>query len=114
MTIHSSATFRKTEGEFTGTGNEATDEVPCRQRDSIDGLVGLGLSLEEVKRTSEDSKLEMESLDEGEMGDGRRVVKKGERLKWWKVYAMHFLFSWNSRTFENVSVSVPLFYLILY
>jgi iron-regulated transporter 1 len=32
-------------------------------------------------------------------------VKKGERLKWWKVYAMHFLFSWNSRTFENVSVS---------
>lgn len=105
MTIHSSATFRKTEGGFTGTGNEATDEVPGRPRDLIDGLVGLGLSLEEVKRTSEDSKLEMESLDGMETMDDRRGLKKGERLKWWKVYAMHFLFSWNSRTFENVSVS---------
>jgi hypothetical protein len=105
MTISSSTTFRKTEGGFTGTGNEATDEEPGGRRDSVDGLVGLGLSLEEVKRTSEDSELEMESLDEGETVDERRVVKKGERLKWWKVYAMHFLFSWNSRTFENVSVS---------
>lgn len=105
MTIHSSATFRKTEGGFTGTGNEATDEVPGCRRDSIDGLVGLGLSLEEVKRTSEDSELEIESLDEGETVEERKGVKKGERLKWWKVYAMHFLFSWNSRTFENVSVS---------
>jgi hypothetical protein len=105
MTINSSTTFRKTEGGFIGTGNEATDEVPGGRRDSVDGLVGLGLSLEEVKRTSEDSELEMESLDEGETVDERRVVKKGERLKWWKVYAMHFLFSWNSRTFENVSVS---------
>jgi hypothetical protein len=102
MTIHSSATFRKTEGGFTGRGNEGTDEVPGRPRDSIDGLVGLGLSLEEVKRTSEDSKLEMESLDGMDTVEERRGVK---RLKWWKVYAMHFLFSWNSRTFENVSVS---------
>ena len=29
----------------------------------------------------------------------------GERWKWWKVYAMHFLFMWNSRTYEYVSVS---------
>jgi hypothetical protein len=28
-----------------------------------------------------------------------------ERSKWWKVYAMHFLFMWNSRTYEYVSVS---------
>jgi len=104
MTIHSSATFRKTEGGFTGTGNEVT-EVPAHHRDPIDGLVGLGLSLEEVKRTSEDSELEMESLDGMEIVEERRGVKEGERLKWWKVYAMHFLFSWNSRTFENVSVS---------
>ena len=32
------------------------------------------------------------------------VTRKGERMKWWKVYAMHFLFAWNSRTYENVSV----------
>jgi hypothetical protein len=109
MTIHSSTTFKRTEGGFIGTGNEATEEVPAHhRRDSIDGLVGLGLSLEEVKRTSEDSKLEMESLDGIETVTERRGVKKGERLKWWKVYAMHFLFSWNSRTFENVSVSSSL------
>lgn len=27
-----------------------------------------------------------------------------ERMGWWKVYWMHFLFMWNSRTFEYVSV----------
>jgi hypothetical protein len=108
MTIHSSTTSKRTEGGFTGTGNEVTEVPAHHHRDSIDGLVGLGLSLEEVKRTSEDSELEMESLDGMEVVEERRGVKKGERLKWWKVYAMHFLFSWNSRTFENVSVSTSL------
>jgi len=27
------------------------------------------------------------------------------KSKWWTVYAMHFLFMWNSRTYEYVSVS---------
>ena len=36
-------------------------------------------------------------------GDGRTSWE--ERMKWWKIYALHFLFMWNSRTFEYVSVS---------
>lgn len=28
-----------------------------------------------------------------------------ERTKWWKIYMLHFLFMWNTRTFEYVSVS---------
>lgn len=34
----------------------------------------------------------------------RKMSPREERLKWWRIYAMHFLFSWNSRTFEYVSV----------
>lgn len=28
-----------------------------------------------------------------------------EKMKWWKVYALHFLFMWNTRTYEYASVS---------
>jgi iron-regulated transporter 1 len=35
----------------------------------------------------------------------RRNKGGGERAKWWKVYALHLLFMWNSRTYEYVSVS---------
>jgi iron-regulated transporter 1 len=38
-------------------------------------------------------------------GNGGRGTSWEERLKWWKMYALHFLFMWNSRTFEYVSVS---------
>lgn len=34
-----------------------------------------------------------------------KVSSWDERTKWWKVYAMHFLYMWNSRTYEYVSVS---------
>ncbi|CZR58376.1 uncharacterized protein PAC_08268 [Phialocephala subalpina] len=34
----------------------------------------------------------------------RKMVSREERMKWWRVYAMHFLFMWNSRTFEYVSI----------
>lgn len=37
----------------------------------------------------------------------KKMSAKEERRKWWKIYAMHFLFSWNSRTFEYVSVRNP-------
>lgn len=36
---------------------------------------------------------------------GEKRLGWEERMKWYKVYAMHFLFMWNSRTFEYVSVS---------
>jgi hypothetical protein len=38
-----------------------------------------------------------------ETGHGKTAWE--ERMKWWKVYTLHFLFMWNSRTFEYVSVS---------
>jgi hypothetical protein len=31
--------------------------------------------------------------------------KRGERWKWWKMYTLHFLFMWNTRTYEYASVS---------
>lgn len=34
----------------------------------------------------------------------KKMSPREERMKWWRIYAMHFLFSWNSRTFEYVSV----------
>ncbi|KUJ06490.1 uncharacterized protein LY89DRAFT_692467, partial [Mollisia scopiformis] len=34
----------------------------------------------------------------------RKMSPREERMKWWRIYAMHFLFSWNSRTFEYVSI----------
>ncbi len=34
----------------------------------------------------------------------RKMSPREEKMKWWRVYAMHFLFMWNSRTFEYVSV----------
>jgi hypothetical protein len=37
---------------------------------------------------------------------GEKTSSWDERMKWWKLYSMHFLFMWNSRTFEYVSVSL--------
>lgn len=39
----------------------------------------------------------------------RKMTSREERMKWWRVYAMHFLFMWNSRTFEYVSVRTTYF-----
>ncbi len=48
----------------------------------------------------------MEKEDEGWLGR--------ERWKWWKIYGMHFLFMWNSRGFEYVSVSSFPRYFVFY
>jgi len=34
----------------------------------------------------------------------RKVLQQTQRARWWKVYLMHFLFMWNSRTYEYASV----------
>ena len=62
---------------------------------------------EEGKSNSEGTVDELESSVNGlsSEGNGEQGTKWEERLKWWKVYALHFLFMWNSRTFEYVSVS---------
>lgn len=62
---------------------------------------------EEGRRYSQETINELESSVSGmssEMGGEKRTSWE-ERMKWWKVYALHFLFMWNSRTFEYVSVS---------
>ena len=49
---------------------------------------------------------EVETLNGSANGHVKvKTTLKDERWKWWKVYAMHFLFMWNSRTYEYVSVS---------
>lgn len=63
---------------------------------------------DEGKRYSQETIDELESSVSGistEEGGERRTSWE-ERMKWWKVYALHFLFMWNSRTFEYVSVSL--------
>jgi hypothetical protein len=60
------------------------------------------------KRKSDVTIDDLESSVSGfssETGDQKTAWE--ERMKWWKVYALHFLFMWNSRTFEYVSVSSP-------
>jgi len=62
---------------------------------------------EEGKRYSQETIDELESSVSGmssELG-GKKRTSWEDRMKWWKVYALHFLFMWNSRTFEYVSVS---------
>jgi hypothetical protein len=62
---------------------------------------------EDGTRYSQETVDELDSSISGlssEMGGERRTSWE-ERAKWWKVYALHFLFMWNSRTFEYVSVS---------
>jgi hypothetical protein len=77
--------------------NDANDVVPRHGYDDWE---------REEKRDSEDSMDELESSLSGLSSDGSegKGTKWEERLKWWKVYALHFLFAWNSRTFEYVSV----------
>jgi hypothetical protein len=60
----------------------------------------------EGKRNSEETIDELESSISGISSEGSGEGRSSweERMKWWKVYALHFLFMWNSRTFEYVSV----------
>jgi hypothetical protein len=53
---------------------------------------------------------ELEGARESEIWNGLQARKlsylgRDERWKWWKVYALHFLFMWNTRTYEYASVS---------
>jgi len=59
---------------------------------------------EEDKSDADEIIDELESSASGE-SEGDEGVGWDERLKWWKVYAFHFLFMWNSNTIEYVSVS---------
>jgi len=61
---------------------------------------------DEEPRYSQETIDELESSVSGISSElGGKRTSWGERMKWWKVYALHFLFMWNSRTFEYVSVS---------
>lgn len=85
-------------GRAANEMNDANAEVPRHGYDDWE---------REGKRDSEDSMDELESSLSRLSSDGSegKGTKWEERVKWWKVYALHFLFAWNSRTFEYVSVS---------
>lgn len=87
-----------------GTGNEYIAESPTRHRHH-DNHAG-------DDRFGGFDERQNGNLDERNISWDDRAAfliggKGNERMRWWKVYAMHFLFMWNSRTFEYVSVSVP-------
>lgn len=78
--------------EFIDTSSRDTSRH--RQHDEIAGRDQLhGVSLDESPISWNDGA--------AFMGEDERW---DERMGWWKVYWMHFLFMWNSRTFEYVSV----------
>jgi hypothetical protein len=62
-----------------------------------------------MRRKSQETIDELESSVSGLSSEegGMERTSWEERMKWWKVYALHFLFMWNSRTFEYVSVGWP-------
>jgi hypothetical protein len=62
---------------------------------------------DEGKKYSQETIDDLESSLSGMSSEsgGAKMTSWEERMKWWKVYALHFLFMWNSRTFEYVSVS---------
>lgn len=61
---------------------------------------------EELTRNNEEAIQDTDSMTEASIdvssGKAPSVIEKS---KWLKVYALHFLFMWNSRTYEYVSVS---------
>jgi len=58
---------------------------------------------ERVTRTFPQERFLVDELGFGDESIKVRVV--GERAKWWKIYTMHFMFMWNTRTYEYASVS---------
>jgi iron-regulated transporter 1 len=85
------------EAGWTRPGQEVNDASDGDAEEDWDG---------EGKRDSEETIDDLESSISGLSSEASVVGKTSweERLKWWKVYALHFLFMWNSGTFEYVSV----------
>jgi len=81
---------------------------PWQQMSKADGVSRQPDWDEDGKRYSQESMVdELESSVSGMSSDQDGKTSWEERMKWWKVYALHFLFMWNSRTFEYVSVKHP-------
>lgn len=64
---------------------------------------------EEDGRDEETLVGELQGSNEAEILNGFQNRKpsystKDEKWKWWKVYALHFLFMWNTRTYEYASI----------
>jgi hypothetical protein len=56
-----------------------------------------------------DDETELMDVDEEHPFEDIKQVRNStsraeERMKWWKVYALHFLFMWNTKTYEYASV----------
>lgn len=81
--------------------------------DELNGGIDEGSEDGEGEDEQDDRRLSGVTIDELESlrgvfdEDWDKQSRWEERLKWWKVYALHFLFMWNSGTFEYVSVSFP-------
>lgn len=72
---------------------------------------GMGDGQMEGKNIEEDvdDETELMDVDEEHPFEDIKQVRNStsraeERMKWWKVYALHFLFMWNTKTYEYASV----------
>ena len=70
--------------------NDASFEQNYNHRDEVD----------------DESAADTELLSEDSMTEFKHPSCAGERLKWWKLYTLHFMFMWSTRTYEYASVSL--------
>lgn len=61
----------------------------------------------------DESAADTELLSEDSITESKPFSRASDRMKWWKVYSLHFLFMWNMRTYEYASVSVVFLWLNL-
>lgn len=83
--------------------------VPLKELESSDAFTDKRTP-ELTQRRSQDEEFGddealVRSNSASSVGPTRRFSLGEERAKWWKIYALHFLFMWNIRTYEFASVS---------
>ncbi|KAL2061220.1 hypothetical protein VTL71DRAFT_7493 [Oculimacula yallundae] len=60
--------------------------------------------IREEESDDEEPHLALLSSDEALLCDREHIFSRTLSIRWWKIYLLHFLFMWNSRTFEFVSI----------
>ncbi|TVY44297.1 Solute carrier family 40 member [Lachnellula subtilissima] len=83
----------------------ADDFISPSQRHPRDTSTGENDMMDEGRKNSEEGMRDSEVLSDCSVDmPVSKILQQTDRVKWWKVYLMHFLFMWNSRTYEYASI----------
>ncbi|TVY38510.1 Solute carrier family 40 member, partial [Lachnellula occidentalis] len=96
-----SGSGRSSSMSSSGSADDFINAGKMHRRDTFareNGMDDEGKNSDEAMR---DSEVLSESSDDLPVS---KATQQTERAKWWKVYLMHFLFMWNSRTYEYASI----------